>query len=178
MPIVGEVWRSVVGCPNYEVSNCGRVRAVARWRICSNGARKFYKAVILKPWLAGPRGNRYFYVDIDQHHKRVNVLVLQAFGGQRPREDTQCRHLDGDRLNNRANNLCWGTRKENMADAIKHGRTTAGIKHPMVKVTEETVHHIRRLRANGISTVEIGRQVGLSQTHVSGICNRRYWRHI
>jgi hypothetical protein len=32
-----------------------------------------------------------------------------------------CRHLDGNPINNRLENLRWGTHKENKADAIKHG---------------------------------------------------------
>lgn len=51
----------------------------------------------------------------------VHQLVLTAFGGPRPTPAHETRHLDGDRLNNTPLNLAWGTRAENVADAISHG---------------------------------------------------------
>ena len=33
-----------------------------------------------------------------------------------------CRHLDGDSMNNRLDNLCWDTQSENMKDVYRHGK--------------------------------------------------------
>ena len=132
MPTVGEVWRQVLNCPNYEVSNCGRVRAVARRRIHSNSTCKDSRCVVLKPWRAGPKRGEYLYVRLDGRNRRVNVLVVEAFGPPKP-DGTECRHIDGDRFNNNASNLCWGTRRENIDDTIRHGRTTKGERHPLGK---------------------------------------------
>jgi hypothetical protein len=52
---------------------------------------------------------------IAAHH-----LVLFAFSGPRL-PGMECRHLNGNPQDNRPTNLCWGTRKENIHDAIKHG---------------------------------------------------------
>lgn len=48
-------------------------------------------------------------------------MVLRAFVGEPP-AGHECRHLDGDRQNNALDNLAWGTRAENVADTIRHGR--------------------------------------------------------
>lgn len=53
-------------------------------------------------------------------HRAVHSLVLMAFVGPRPK-GMQCRHLDGNNLNNRPENLRWGTAKENYSDRIAHG---------------------------------------------------------
>ncbi len=50
----------------------------------------------------------------------VHTLVATAFHGPRP-ERTECRHLNGDMLDNRAENLVWGSHSENMLDAVRHG---------------------------------------------------------
>lgn len=51
----------------------------------------------------------------------VHDLVAQAFLGDRPSPGHEVRHLDGDPLNNSVDNLAWGTRAENMRDAVRHG---------------------------------------------------------
>lgn len=52
---------------------------------------------------------------------RINVLVLIAFRGPRPLRHDSC-HGNGMRQDNRLSNLRWGTRRENAADASRHGR--------------------------------------------------------
>lgn len=50
----------------------------------------------------------------------VHKLVLEVFVGERP-EGMVCRHLNGNPLDNRLLNLCWGTPKQNAQDSIRHG---------------------------------------------------------
>lgn len=52
--------------------------------------------------------------DDRQHTVRVHRLVLTAWVGPRPLDREAC-HIDGDRQNNHATNLMWGTRAENTA---------------------------------------------------------------
>lgn len=51
---------------------------------------------------------------------KVHQLVLWAFVGPAP-EKHECRHLNGMPADNRLENLKWGTRRENVHDAIQHG---------------------------------------------------------
>jgi hypothetical protein len=51
----------------------------------------------------------------------VHKLVLIAFVGGRVDGSLQCRHLNGNPLDNRLDNICWGTAQENAQDQIKHG---------------------------------------------------------
>lgn len=51
----------------------------------------------------------------------VHRLVCRAFHGPPPSDEhTDVRHLDGDKTNNSASNLAWGTRSENMRDVVRH----------------------------------------------------------
>lgn len=69
-------------------------------------------------------GYKRFCIRIDgkNTHYQVHRLVCEAYHGE-PQEGQVCRHLNGNCLDNRAENLCWGTHSENSADAVKHGTT-------------------------------------------------------
>jgi HNH endonuclease/NUMOD4 motif len=111
-----ETWRPVPGFEGlYEVSNFGRVRSLGR--PSRNGIRSFSPRM-LRP---GPSNYGHLSVVLGRRNTRmVHQLVLQAFVGSRPL-GMEVRHLDGDPTNNRLENLCWGTRTENIHDAMRHG---------------------------------------------------------
>jgi len=75
----------------------------------------------------------------------LHRLICEAFHGPCP-EGFQCRHLDGDKTNNQASNLTWGSAKENSADKISHGTANYGEQNPMAKLTREKVLKMRELR--------------------------------
>lgn len=70
------------------------------------------------------RGIRYHRVSLSKKGvsaaKLVHRLVAFAFLGA-PTQGQEVRHLDGNPDNNAASNLAWGTRSENMMDAVRHG---------------------------------------------------------
>jgi hypothetical protein len=51
----------------------------------------------------------------------VHQLILETFVGIRP-EGYHTRHLNGDKMDNRLSNLCWGTASENREDTVRHKR--------------------------------------------------------
>lgn len=55
----------------------------------------------------------------------VHRLVLTAFVGG-PEPGQVCRHLNGVPADNRLENLCWGTQRENVEDTVAHGRGSLG----------------------------------------------------
>ncbi len=55
-----------------------------------------------------------------QHNMLAHRLVVTAFIGEQP-DGEEVRHRDGDRLNNSADNLEWGTRSANILDQVDHG---------------------------------------------------------
>lgn len=110
-----ERWLPVVGWEGlYEVSDQGRVRSLDRWVL-----NKTRRGRVLTPHL-----HPYGYVDLCRDATRmkttVHSLVASAFLGPRP-AGMEARHLDGNHLNNRVENLKWGTHSENMLDTVAHG---------------------------------------------------------
>lgn len=61
-------------------------------------------------------------VDGRRIRRKVHQLVAEAFHGARPTLEHEVRHLNGDPLDNRADNLAWGTRSDNAKDRVSHGR--------------------------------------------------------
>src|SRR6478736_336647 len=156
-----DCWKAIPGFVGiYEVSNLGQVRRITSRQGTTAGR-------VLKG-----KKNRDGYLRVSLWNspnppvdKLVHVLVCEAFHGPRP-AGMECRHLDGDPSNARADNLCWGTPVENAADRDRHGRQPRGETHHSARLTDAEVTAVRT--AVG-SQREIARRFGLSQQHVSDL---------
>lgn len=162
----------ISGCPGYAVGNDGSVwtqRKVCNtpgvmrgvWRRMRLGSRRGYPSVSLR---------------VCGRHKNVRVhqLVLLAFVGPRP-TGAVARHADGDKKNNRPDNLCWGTQKENCGDMIAHGRSTRGAKSGRTVLTEEIVREIRQLRKTGIGADRISKKLGVTASQARHVIYGHTW---
>jgi hypothetical protein len=69
----------------------------------------------------------------------------------------------------------WKTRKENIAEGTSHTNDQNGERNKMVCLTTKQVLAIR---ADPRSGSAIGRDYGITQTHVSKIKRRERWAHI
>ena len=111
-----EQWRPVQGTQGrYEVSDHGRVRSHTRGRttiLAGTAQGAGYRAIGVT---AEPGGKATTEL--------VHRLIALTFLGEPPTpEHTDVRHLDGNKDNNRLENLAWGTRSQNMQDVVRHRR--------------------------------------------------------
>lgn len=104
-----EQWKVIPEYPGYEVSNRGRVRSVNRVLKAATWSILPYQLVSIKHGATGTFKQR-----------KVHQLVAEAFIGPRP-AGQDVRHLNGDHRDNRAENLAYGTRSQNMRDKREHG---------------------------------------------------------
>ena len=103
-----ETWKTINEFPNYEISSHGRVYSRKR-------------DIILKPYYDGWK---YPKVSLQYNGRRVDRtihrLVAEAFIPNTLNKP-EVNHLDGNKDNNRVDNLEWVTRSENEIHAFKNG---------------------------------------------------------
>lgn len=88
----------------------------------------------------------------DHVMRKWHHMVLFAFVGPRP-DGMECRHLNGIPDDNRLENICWGTRKENAGDTVRHGRVPRGPRPGK----SQRIAEVRRLLADGWSKIRIAK---------------------
>jgi len=172
-----EEWRDVNGYEElYQVSDRGRVKRVARGHGTHPGR-------ILRP---GQHRNGYLTVMLYRDGKQARVyvhrLVAVAFHGPAP-EGCEVNHRNGDKHDNRTENLEWMTKSENHKHAYRVlGQEPISIKgeaNGHSKLTRREVVEIRRLYATGDYTQrELGEMFGVSDVCISLIVRRKRWAHV
>lgn len=120
------------------------------------------------------------YLHLQPRYRRGNVyvhdLVCEAFHGVRP-EGMEVAHYDGDRLNNRPENLRWATHQDNEADKIRHGRVAQGERNGIAKLTSDQVARMRADRQAGDTLRTLAARYDISVMQVSRICRGLNWSH-
>lgn len=85
----------------------------------------------------------------------VHHLVCEAFHGQKPALNSICRHLDDDPSNTNADNLAWGTKKDNYKDMVRNGSFRQ-------KLDKGTRHAAKKLFAEGSTVAEVAKELSIS----------------
>lgn len=171
-----EVWRDIPGYVGlYMISDRGRVVSLERIApdFVMAGVRIKKKIRPDQPGYAGRRGIILCRSNQTQRHQ-IHRLILQAFVGACP-EGMECRHRDGNHLNNVLGNLHWGTHADNMRDKQEHGTQSKGETHTQSKLTEDDV---RAIRASNGTIRALADRYGVTSTTVHFIRHRKTWKHV
>lgn len=162
----GEIWKPVDGYDGYyEVSNLGRFATI------KDGERFLRKINYATHYPSVSFKKRP--QDAAQKSETMHRLVARAFLGERPSGHV-IRHLDGNRYNNRVDNLAYGLPEENYADTKKHG-TLKGENNGRALFNTLGVKAVRLLIEKGVSLSEIARHLGVSVGTVHAIKTGRNW---
>jgi hypothetical protein len=108
----------------------------------------------------------------------VHRLACTTFHGPKPTPAHQVRHLNGDKTDNRSDNLAWGTAKDNAADRDGHGTTAWGSRNGFARLTPASVRYIRDQFANGRMLKALAEELGIDASTAGLVVNRKTWRHV
>lgn len=165
-------WRAIVGCPDYEISECGRVRRL------THGEGRYpigYE-------LTAKRHQRGYHVyTLSGGTFLAHRLVALTWIGPAPTPKHEVAHNDGSRTNNHWRNLRWATPAQNQADRKLHGTYVHGQNAYSAKLTDEAADEIRqayavhgrRYSGGAVTMQTLADTYGLSITQVSRIVNAK-----
>lgn len=109
---------------------------------------------------------------------RVHRLVMMAFNPVKNMNELEVNHIDGNKKNNKLENLEWCTASENQIHAFKTGlnKPRKGEKSNFSKLTEDDVKKVFELREKGLLQKEIAEIVGCTKSNISCILRKKSWK--
>lgn len=168
-----DIWLPVSGYEDYYVSKSGMISGPGR-----HGEREILSESI------GKNGHRYvsLYKKGIRHKEYVHRLVANAFVPN-PNNYNVVRHMDDSPDNNDADNLLWGTQRDNILDMRRSGndyrftdkdreRAFSKRRTPIIATNIKTGEEFFY-----ISQQEASRQLRISQSDISSIVSNKPGRH-
>ena len=163
-----EKWKVIEGFSKYLISNTGRVKNIVELRDLKFYNSKGYSKIEL--------------VNDSNQDKKVFVHRLVAINFiPNPSNKPQVNHIDGDKKNNRVENLEWCTQSENMKHAFKTGLKVSlkGEDAFNSKMTDDKVLLLREMYESGEFLLrELAEEFNIGIASVWNIVNRNTWKHI
>lgn len=158
----GEEWLTHENFPDFFVSNYGRIKSKERNKLMFTRVHEKY----VDCRISNKEGKK--------SSPRVHKLVAELFVPN-PHNLPVVNHIDGNRMNNRADNLEWVTYKQNTKHAVNLGLVGKASR----KLTEELAHDICRKLESGMSIREIVETNPLyTKSIVEKIRQHQRWKHV
>lgn len=183
MPMTTETWKDIPGWEGwYQASTEGRVRCLKRGGGFSFGGKAkadyplvlaplLYKKGYFKQHLSTCGGTR------PMKRLYLHRIIWMTFNGPIP-DGLTVNHKDGDKANNRPQNLELASHQEQNVHARRMGLIRwAGDKRP--HLTEHDVREIRRLYSTGeAGYAALSRRYNVWPNAIKSIVLRVSWKHI
>jgi len=174
----------IPGFPGYHIDRTGRVwsahrkgriprGAWSRWLDCRDWTLR-------QPW-RDPEGYLHHTLVRDGEGNRqriaLHILVATTFLGSRP-EGLVVAHLDGDKSNNRVENLAYVTQRENIEHKRDHGTMHCGDRSHLSRLTDHQCSRMLDCLRAGFSRREVAGAFGVTVSHVAALKTGRIRKHL
>jgi len=151
----------------YRVSDTGIIQSCHKWGSRTNERVKWWTRKLL----VHDRG--YLYVRVNNSGgpkiKFIHRLVAESFIPN-PKTLQAVNHLDGDKRNNKHQNLEWCTNKQNTKHALVNGLIhNGGSTHPFSKLSPDEV---RKIRESDEACRKAGKRFGVCAQTISNVRRR------
>lgn len=109
---------------------------------------------------------------------RVHRLVMMAFNPVENMDELEVNHIDGNKKNNKLENLEWCTASENQIHAFKTGLNKSRRREEsnFSKLTNDDIKKVFELREKGLLQREIAEIVGCTRSNISYILRGKSWK--
>ena len=175
-----EIWKDIEGYEGlYQVSSEGRVKALAKTLLYSDGRLYNYKEKILK-YSTGTSGypTLHFYsLESVRETRMIHRLVAAAFIPNTDSKPT-INHIDGNKENNCVGNLEWNTYCENQEHARLtglHKGTPCKLDSKLAKLDKEAIIDILsncKKRVVGVMQKDFAAKYNVSTTCIESVFKR------
>lgn len=126
------------------------------------------------PFTGKPQKNGYGYVRAPGVRAYVHRVILTHTQGPPPTPHADGRHICGNKLCGNPTHLAWGTRADNEADKVVHGRSNRGERQGQAKLTVSQVREIRR-RAPTETYRALAAEFGVHPWTIRAVVVRKNW---
>ncbi len=161
-----EIWKDIPGYEGkYQASNLGNIRSVTRKITQTSRYGELFTRTIkgrkIRPGRYTSSGHVSVVLGRGANGSPVHQLVALTFIGPRP-ENADTRHINGDPTDNRVENLCYGSRTENILDHFRQGKAWR-------KLNYNQMMEIKQKLASGATGHSLAIEYGVSDTVISSI---------
>ena len=161
-----EIWKDIPGYEGlYQASNLGRIKS--------------FKREVEKILKASPNTKGYLQLSLWKDNKkqifRAHRLILLTFVGYNALE---CNHKDGNKFNNRIDNLEYCTSEYNLEHKVKNGLLGRGNKIPHNKLSIKQVIEIKRRLLLGESYWNIHKDYPVTAGTIWAIKEKRTFSYV
>ena len=163
-----EIWKTIEKAKNYEISNFGRIRH----RKTSNVRKSYCRKLV------GATGKTFWSVCIvtvnigkKQLMLKVHREVAIAFIPN-PENKPTVNHIDGNRRNNKVDNLEWATYSENMQHAYNNSLNDS-TQRSLLKSDLETIYS---LLEKGYLAQDIAKLFDIPKSTITDIINGKTYK--
>lgn len=176
-----EIWKDIIGYEGYyKVSNFGRVKSIYAMGGLILKQRKQNSGYLIV----------HLYKEKTREAKTVHRLVSKAFIPN-PENKPHVNHLDGDKSNNKLDNLDWCTQSENIKHAYKYGITKRtkewnkkigdsqrGENSGSNILSKDDVIRIKEMIKKGLGDTEISKIIECGKSTIWNIRVGNSWVHV